>query len=47
MTDEELDGIAGGFFKRILGISSNSTAGQSDPVQMFGQISQQLTKGTD
>ncbi|WFT83406.1 hypothetical protein QA634_16910 [Methylobacterium sp. CB376] len=33
LTDEELDGIAGG-----------ATAGQNDPAQMFEQILKQLTK---
>ena len=49
LEDHELDSVSGGFIKGALeGVCRNdegASGGQSDPVQMFQQILQQLTQG--
>jgi hypothetical protein len=48
---EELDRVSGGFIKGALeGVCRNdkgASGGQNDPAQMFQQILQQLTQGSN
>ena len=51
LEDRELDSVSGGFIKGALeGVCRNdegTSGGQSDPLQMFQQILQQLAQGHD
>ena len=51
LEDRELDSVSGGFIKGALeGVCRNdegASGGQSDPLQMFQQILQQLAQGHD